>query len=238
MELKIKVGKRGIVTGLILLILLALYNILYFVIPFNRSLSNGAFWITYGLTTFLIVFMAVVVFIGIGDKNLKSRVFGLPIIYLGFSTLVAQFVFDATVMSIGHFFEFKTWIAIIVEAVLLAFFFISLIVRTAYKDTIKKIDTQEYRKSYIKELRIELETLLNATSNESVRKDLEDLYETAKYTDPVSYKEVVDIEDEIFDAVEQLKNALQNGDSNKSIDLIKGIVNLLNERKLRLKANK
>ena len=105
MELKLKVGKRGIVTALILLILLAVYNVLFFVIPFDRSHSNGAFWVTYGVTTFLIVFMAVVVFIGFGSKELKSKVFGFPIVYLGYSTLITQLVIDMVVMGVGNFFE-------------------------------------------------------------------------------------------------------------------------------------
>lgn len=238
MELKIKIGKKGIITGLILLILLAVYNVLYFAIPFDRSHSNGAFWLTYGFTTFFIIFMAVVVFIGFHDKDIKSRVMGIPVIYLGYSILCIQFVIDAVVMGVGNFFEIKTWIPVIVEVLLLAFFLISLIARTAYKDTIAKIDSQKQRKAYITELRIQLESMLNSVTNEEVKKELEKLCETVKYTDPVSYKEVEDIEDEISNNVEKLKVVIGDGDSVKVNELIKSISNLVNERKLRLKARR
>lgn len=232
MELKIKVDKRGIVTGLILLILLIVYNCLYFIIPFNRDYSNGAFWVTYGFTTFLILFMGVVVFLGIGDKKLKSRVFGIPILYLGYSTLMCQFLIDGVVMGVGNFFAIKTWIPTIIEILLISFFFISLIVRTAYKDTIKKIDAQEYKESYIKQLRVDLGRLLAKADEEEVKIKLSKLYETVKYTDPVSNKAVVEIEDEISRQVSKLEEALLNGDKDNSLALIKQIVDLVNERKL------
>ena len=238
MELKVKVGKRGIVTALILLVILVVYNVLYFVIPFDRSHSNGAFWVSYGFTMFLILFMAVVVFLGIRDKEMKSRVFGVPIIYLGYSTLIAQFVIDAVIMSIGNFFEIKTWIPVVVETLLLGFFFISLIARTAYKDTIKKIDAQEYRESYIKELRVQLEVLVGLATDEEVKKELNKLFETVKYTDPVSNKEVVDIEDEISKKVEDLRSAIKDGKKAESLALIREIDSLVKERKLRARASR
>lgn len=65
MEFRVKIGKKTIVTTLILAIIMAAYNVLYFVIPYNRDLSNAAIWITYGVTMFLIAFSAVTVCIGI-----------------------------------------------------------------------------------------------------------------------------------------------------------------------------
>lgn len=238
MELKLRLTKRGIVTGLILLILLAVYNVLFFVIPFDRSHSNGAFWVSYGVTTFLILFMAVVVLIGFHDKDVKSRVFGVPIVYLGFSTLVTQFVFDGVVMGVGNFFEVWTWLAVVVEVLLVAFFFISLIARTAYKDTIKKIDAKEEKKAYIRDLRVQLDALVELNKIDAIKPELEKLAETVRYTDPVSSKESVDTEDQITVAFESLSKAVNSGDSEKAAVSIAKMNRLLNERKALLKNSK
>lgn len=238
MELKLRVTKRGVVTGLILLILLAMYNVLYFVIPFDRSHSNGAFWVTYGVTSFLIVFMAVVMFIGFHDKNLKSRIFGVPIVYLGFSTLITQFVIDAVVMAVGNFFEIWTWIPVVVEVLLVGFFLISLVLRTAYKDTIRKIDAQVEKKAYIKDLRVQLDALVELNKIDAIRPELEKLAETVRYTDPVSSKESVDTEDQITVAFESLSKAVNGGDSEKAAVSIAKMNRLLNERKALLKNSK
>ena len=236
--MKFKVEKRGIVTALVLLVLLVAYNVLYFVIPFNRDLSNAAYWITYGLTTFLVVFMGVLVYLGIGAKQLKSRVFGLPILALGYSALVAQVIIDVLVMVVGNFVEFKSWIVVILETLLLVFFFISLIARTAYKDTIDKLDKAEAKETFIKELRINVEVLAGSCSDEKVAKPLAKLLDDLKYADPVSNEAVVEIEDQINDSFANLKEALAASNSDAAIAEINKINSLINERKLRLKAQR
>ena len=235
MELRIKIGKKAIVTTLILAVILAAYNVLYFVIPYNRDLSNAAMWITYGVTTFLIVFSAVTVCIGIYDKELKSRVLGIPILYLGYGVLVAQFVIDTVITAVGSRFEVGAWVAAVVETLLLAFFFISLIARTAYKDTIKKIDEKEYKESFIRELRSELKLLVDSVNDGEVKTALNKLYETVLCTDPVSSKFVIEIEDEISEKIKVLKESVAAGDDVKSLNLIRETDLLVKERKLKLR---
>lgn len=235
MELRIRIGKKTIVTNLILAVLLAAYNVLYFVIPYNRDLSNAAMWITYGVTTFLTAFSAVTVCIGIYDKELKSRVFGIPILYLGYGVLVAQFVIDTVITAVGSRFEVGAWVAAVVETLLLAFFFISLIARTAYKDTIKKIDEKEYKESFIRELRPELKLLVDSVNDGEVKTALNKLYETVLCTDPVSSKFVIEIEDEISEKIKALKESVAAGDDVKSLNLIRETDLLVKERKLKLR---
>ncbi len=235
MELRIKIGKKTIVTTLILAVILAAYNVLYFVIPYNRGLSNAAMWITYGVTTFLTAFSAVTVCIGIYDKELKSRVFGIPILYLGYGVLVAQFVIDIVITAVGSRFEVGAWVAAVVETLLLAFFFISLIARTACKDTIKKIDEKEYKESFIRELRPELKLLVDSVNDGEVKTALNKLYETVLCTDPVSSKFVIEIEDEISEKIKALKESVAAGDDVKSLNLIRETDLLVEERKLKLR---
>lgn len=236
MNLTINIKKSGLITGLIILILLGVYNVLFFVIPFDFSKSAGAFWTSYGATTFLVLFMAVVVALGMAGTELKSKVFGLPIIKLGYSVLVAQLLIDLVTMSVGNFYQVPAWIVVIVEVILLAFFFVSLIARVAYKDTINKIDAKEYKESFIKELRIEMQSLYNSVKNENVKRNLNTLVELVRYTDPVSTKDVEPIEDEIVNKVAELKSEIENEE--KANALISSITNLIKERKMRLKAQR
>lgn len=235
MELRIKVGKKAIVTTLILAVIMTAYNVLYFVIPYNRDLSNAAMWITYGVTMFLIAFSAVTVCIGIYDKETKSRVTGIPILYLGYGVLCAQFVIDIVVTATGSGFEVGAWVAAVIETLLLAFFFISLVARTAHKDTIKKIDAQEYKESYVRELRIELKSLVDSLNDGEVKTALNKLYETVLYTDPVSSKFVIEIEDEISEKIKALKESVAVADDVKSLNLIRETDLLVKERKLKLR---
>ena len=184
---------------------------------------------------FLIAFSAVTVCIGIYDKELKSRVLGVPILYLGYGVLVAQFVIDIVITAVGSRFEIGAWVAVVIETLLLAFFFISLIARTAYKDTIKKIDEKEYKESFIRELRPELKLLVDSVNAGDVKTALNKLYETVLYTDPVSSKFVIEIEDEISEKIKALKESLTAGDDVKSLNLIRETDLLVKERKLKLR---
>lgn len=235
MKLRVKIDKKTIVTTLLLAVILAAYNALYFAIPYNRDLSNAAIWITYGVTTFLIAFSAVTVCIGICDKELKSRVLGVPILYLGYGVLVAQFVVDIVITAVGSIFEIGAWFAAVIETLLLAFFFVSLIARTAYKDAIKKIDEKAYKESFIRELRPELKLLVDSVNAGEVKTALNKLYETVLYTDPVSSKFVIEIEDEISEKIKALKESLDAGDDVKSLNLIRETDLLVKERKLKLR---
>ncbi len=238
MEIKLRVNKRAVVTTLILTVILVVYNILYFVIPFDRTVSPGSYWTTYGITMFLILFMGVVVFIGVGDKKAKSRIFGVPIIYLGYSVLITQFILDLVVMIVGNWVAIPTWVTVIIETLLLAWFFISLIKKTAYKDTIKKVDAKEYKEVYIRNLRVDLETICNMVEEPTLKKTLERLYETAKYTDPVSSKAVVDIEDQISIKVEELKKTIYAENFDEAKLIANEIDGLLKERKLRTRSSR
>ena len=95
--MKNKLGRFS-VTCLVSLIVLVAYNILYFVIPFNRDLSGAVFWISYGVTNFLILFNLLTVYLGFTDKSLRSRVFGIPIVTLGVYFTIIQFVADILIM--------------------------------------------------------------------------------------------------------------------------------------------
>ncbi len=236
MEIKLRTNKRTIITTLILTIVLIVYNILYFVIPFDHTKSTGSYWITYGITIFLILFVGIVVYIGIGDKKEKSHIFGVPILYLGYYTLVTQIIADIIIMCVGNFIRIPSWITIVVETLLLACFFISLIKKTAYKDTIKKVDAKEYKETYIRDLRVELETVCNMVEEPSLKKILDKLYETAKYTDPVSSRAVIDIEDQISIEVEKLKKTINLGDYENAKIIANEIDSLLKERKLRARS--
>ena len=234
--MKFRINKRAIVTTLILAIVLIVYNILYFVlqIPFDQTKSKVSNWITYAITMFLILFMGLLVYIGIGDKKIKSRVFGVPILHLGYVVLIIQFILDLIVMIIGNWFAIKSWIIIIIETLLLACFFISLIKKTAYKDTIKRVDAKECKESYIRTLRVELETICQMVTEPTLEKILERLFETAKYTDPVSSKAIVDIEDQISINIEKLKKEISEENYENAKVIAKEIDSLLKERKLRM----
>lgn len=222
--------KQKKIISIVTLSALVFYNVLYFVIPFNRNLSNGAFWVTYGFTTFFFILATFIAFLGVKDRELKLRVFGIPLVKLAIATCIVEFLFDVIVMILGSFFIFPTWIVVLIESIITLYVFISVIFRYLLKEHIKEVDSHKSYTSFIKQIRIELKNINIEYSSHELANDINELYETVKYTDPVSNKEVGAIEDQILSNIETLKTLLKLGELDSSKKMIFNIKNLIIER--------
>ena len=61
-------------------------------------------------------------------------------------------------------------------------------------------------------------------------KDLENLYETVRFSNPVSNNQVNDLESNIIDSLNRLKMFLSKKDKENSLNTIKNIIDDFNER--------
>ena len=105
--------KDMIRTGIALGILLVLYHLLAFMIPFGKT---AAFWISYGFTlaAFAVVLASVyIAFLRKGDA--KSRFYGFPIARIGIIYGAAQLVVGFLFMALGTYIAW--WVAVLVYSV-------------------------------------------------------------------------------------------------------------------------
>ena len=231
----IKLGKKTLIVLIILAVIAAIYNVIYFAVPFDRSHSNAAFWITYGCTWAALVFAGVTVAIAFNRKELKSKIFGIPVHCVGYALLLFQLLIDGVVMGVGNWYEVYYWIPLIVEVILFGLSIIAVTIRNEYRNFINRIDEKDVKKKeFIKELRVEVDSLVRANEIEALKPELEKLAETVKFTDPVSHSDVIDTEDQIVTEFEALQKAVVSGDTDKAKTQVEKIIALLNERKERL----
>lgn len=231
----INIGKKAGITLAIIAILAVVYNVIFFVVPWNNGMSVAATWITYGCTWLALIFCGVVTAVAFNKKELKSRIFGIPVHCVGYTVLLIQLLIDGVVMGVGHWYEIAFWIPTIVEVLLFALATIMVIARAANRDFIDSIDKKEVKEAYIRQLRVEVDSLVEANTLETLNADLTKLAETVRYTDPVSHKDVEDTEDQITVAFEELEKAVADGDVAKAQAAIAKMNRLLNERKAILK---
>lgn len=231
----IKLGKKAIITLSIIAIVAIIYNVLYFAIPWNKALSSSAFWMTYAFSWLSFIFSAVVTGIAFSKKELKSRIFGIPIHCIAYSVVLIQLVLDFIIMGVGSKVEIQFWIPLIIEVVLYGVASISAIAKTAYRDHIDTVDNIVIKKAFIQQLRIKADSLVETNKIGEISSDLIKLSETIKSTDPVSYKEVEELEDQITVSFEDLEKAITDGDIDKARLSIAKVNRLLNERKAILK---
>ena len=193
---------------------IAMYNVIAFVIPFNRG---GGFWTGYGFSMLALLLSASVSFYAFSREGLRSKVYGVPLIYVVLWYLVIQLVLGLLQMSLC-FIPYKYEIAL--NTILLGTFLIGLITAEAGKEEVERIDEKIKEKVfYIKSLQVDVECLMDKAPDDFTKKTLKDLAETIRYSDPMSNPQLATIENKIETKVAILTEAVDNTDG----DAIKAV---------------
>ncbi|HZK34134.1 MAG TPA: hypothetical protein VFD33_02335 [Bacillota bacterium] len=172
--------------------LLVVYNVVAFVIPFDR---HGGFWTGYSFSMLAILITAAGAFYALGQEGMKSKFYGLPLVSVVWIYLTTQLVAGFIQMSIP---EIPFRYGIVVNVLLLGACLIGLITVNISKEEIERLDDKVKEKVfYIKSLLADVEGLEARASDESNKKDLKELVETIRYSDPMSSPQLASIENEI-----------------------------------------
>lgn len=191
------------------LVVLALFNVIAFVVPFSRG---STYWVGYCFATF-----AILLTIGICFKEnstgtaLRSRFYGWPQMYIASCYLIVQLIASIVFMSMP---SIPVWVAVIICAVLLSFALIGLVSASEVKDAVTKIDEEVKQKTYyIKSLEVEVSSLKNTCEDTTLRNALDELCEAIRFSDPMSHVSLGALEQEIQGKCAELKNAVITGAS-------------------------
>ncbi len=198
--------------------LLVVYNVVAFVIPFDR---HGGFWTGYSFSMLAILITAAGAFYALGQEGMKSKFYGLPLVSVVWIYLTTQLVAGFIQMSIP---EIPFRYGIVVNVLLLGACLIGLITVNISKEEIERLDDKVKEKVfYIKSLLADVEGLEARASDESNKKDLKELVETIRYSDPMSSPQLASIENEIEVKVTAL---MENG---ADVDVTRAICNELQQ---------
>ena len=221
------------------LIICAIYSCLSFIVPFPHK-SQTIFWISY-----IFGFLSIVVqpFIAIyGFKNsetLKSKLYGWPIIKLGYVYLIVQLSITLVSYIVGAFVEIPLWILLIINIIIICLTLIGLVINESYKDAIENIEINApITTKFINDLKIDSEMLAKKDVPLELKEQLNKLADEIRYSDPVSTKQLTEIEDEINRKFIQLKEIIiidKQFDAKEQID---NLILLIKERNKIAKANK
>ena len=200
-------------------IILAVYNVIAFVIPFNRE---GTFWVGYGFSMFALLLTAIVIFNVFDKPSYKSKFYGIPLISLVWIYLIIQLIVGLLQMIMDFI---PIQYMIMLNTILLGVCLVGLLAVKATKDEIERIDEEIKEKVfYIKSLQVDVEGLVNKASDD-MKKILKDLAETIRYSDPMSSSQLAAIENKIEVKTSVLTEAVEKADN----DTIKTLCNELQQ---------
>lgn len=229
--------KKSAAYFFIYLLILAVYAVAYFVIPFEKPAST---WIAAGFTV-LSILVSFFVSFGMMKKATTARraFYSYPVIRFGVTYMVVQIIASVVFCVVGAFVEVPVWITLMVCVIWLAASLGGLIAAHATKKAIADIETDtEVKIRNTTEFRIDIVSVQEACKSDELRKPLEKLAEEFKYSDPVSSPDTLEIEKKIADAIVSLNKSVEANKVEDAKEKIRVLGNMLSERNRICKAFK
>lgn len=228
----------AIVTCVIMAVLIVLLNVATFAIPFNK-IDQGVLLTAYFMSEFVIAAEGTLV-IGLlfGESDPNQKILGLPMVYSGFLALIVQTIATTVFYLCNAFVKLPIWVVAVVECVLIGYFIVQLALGFFFKNHIEEYHDNAGNTDFMDGFRAKANVIMDKNHNESLAKGLEDFYDLARGSDPVSNEKTANAEATLSKEIEELDEAVQKGDTTKASTVLSSLKDHLSERNTLCKARK
>ena len=219
------------------LIVILSFNLLAFLLPFRHTV---VFWTGYifGIASLLLqVVVFAIAFQGV--KNARSRFYGVPIIRVGIMYLACQMVVSFLAMALAGIESIPAWPIVLISVLLLAAAALGIIVTDSTRDEIERQDAVlKGNTSTMRKLQSISRQLVNQCEDKTTCGELRKLSEQLQFSDPVSNKATIEAEQELEAMLNEIMQALLDGDNASATALCKKAGVAVSERDRICKLNK
>lgn len=228
--------KKDIIRGIIGLgVLLILYILIAFLIPFVHT---ATFWVSFVFTLIAFGVVAASFYIAfIKNPDAKSKFYGFPIAKIGAIYGLVQLIAGIVFMALAVY--APVWAAVLVYAIALGATVIGLISADA---VVKQIQVQDAKLkkdvSLMRGLQSKVNQMASQCDNPEAASAVKKFAEELRYSDPVSSDALAEIERDLTAAVDELQQAVVDGDSAATKQLCRKASAVLAERNRLCKLNK
>ena len=208
--------KNKLMSYLALGIVFALFNVIAFVIPTDKT---ATFWTAYIFTVVAFLLQLLVWKVAFGKKDtLKSKFLGIPVIYVGATYLNVQLIVFAIFMI---FPMLPVWLAIVVCSIVLAISALCAIAGQAGANEINRVEEKiKAKRAFIQFLQVDIEMLVSAEPDTETKAALAKLAEKVRFCDPMSHEMLGELESRISAKVEQMKITADKKALIEEVDLL------------------
>ena len=212
----------------------------FVVFLFGGGVENGmkyspSFWIGYSFISLSFIANLMVSYFVFKDGSNVKTLYNLPAIKASFIELIISFVVGGLFMVIP---VLPYWVGIIICWIIFALRIIPFLKARYAAEAVEDIDKKiEKQTDFMKGLIIEAERLISAASEEMV-KDCEKVYETLRYSDPVSSPAVKEAEKDLERKFEKFSEAVSAKDVEKASVLGKETIAIAERRNAECKKGK
>lgn len=228
-------NKRQKYLLVILIITAVAFSIVVFLIPFPKK---AVFWIAwlFEMTAFA---LQIPIFRLAFDnaEELKSKVLGFPVFWAGYLYLGIQTVLSLALFALGFIPKFPVWLALVLCILVLAGAIVCSMTADIARDEVRRVEVEQKKDtSAMISMKSISASLIPLTADTALQKQLEQLAEDFRYSDPVSDETLTVIETELSSMLNQLQNHLEQNTSTS--EEITALQKKLAQRNALCKANK
>jgi hypothetical protein len=204
---------------------LAVFNGVSFFLPLVR---DAGIYIACGFSNLAIILAAIITFYALDRMGLRSKFYGLSLIYVSWVYLALQLILGFVFMALP---QIPLWVKIVASIVPLGACLLGLIAAEAAITEIKCIDEAVKEKVlFIKSLQVDIEDLAARAGGDSLPKALRELAEAIRYSDPMSDGRLAGMESGIAIKTASLRSLLEAGDREAALGLCGELRRLVGER--------
>ena len=218
-------------------ILAFIYLIAFVIIPFPK---NAASWISFVFTLISFVLsLGVTLYVFGKDDEMTSKFYGFPIFKIAYMYPLVQFAVGLIICIVAAFVAVPYWIALILSLIILGASAIGVIATDNARDIIEETEAESERVTKAtKMFNLNIASVLDLCSDAAVKKELETLAESFRFSDPVSSEATEEIENTIMEKLENLKLGISSSSADENVAKITELKNLLAERNRICKVSK
>ena len=220
---EVEMKKSKVLGSLIHLIVLALFNALYFGIGVDHPASA---WISYGFIHFSYVMVIITPYItqkGKDRATYAASMYTITSAYFAIELIVGAIII--IVAPEGH--KFSLFSQLIMAAIYLIILFGNMI---ADEHTAKSVEKHEAELIYVKESCSMLKAIMSDISDKQLYRKVEKAYDLIQSSPVKSATNVLSIESQVISEIDNLGLAVRNGDATAISASADKIVRLANER--------
>lgn len=216
--------------------LVALFNIIVFVTPneiAGISKFSGSFWVGYIFTTLFFVGNLAVTWFSIKDDNIVKTFYNLPLLRISYISIIVMVIVGMICMAVP---VIPAWISIIVCFIVLTMNIVALMKAQSAASIVEDIDKKiKVKTFFIKSLTVDMETLMSKATSEEIAGEVKRVYESVRYSDPMSDDALSSIETQITLKASELAESVSDENLENVRKIAKEMDILLAERNKKCK---
>ena len=223
-----KLEKKQIRGIALFAIILAVYNILAFAIPFPK---NGCFWAAWAFGLVAILLQIPILLLAFRNgETVKSKFYGFPIARVGVIYLIAQMIVTVLFFALA-FVKCPAWVPVVVSVLVLAAGALGVIATDTARDEIERQEkTVKVNTVAMRTLQASVASLADRCADPELKKSVTALADELRYADPVSNETTATAERTLESTLSELEKAILANETETAAALCTSMKNTLSER--------